>query len=147
MDTLPGTAGALRLEVGRLRQRESRRVFDVHVYLGTLGGDRDCFVVRRQDVPAMDAALRREVVFALLVNAPESMTSMWLTRPGPPEPFESDLAWLLAAEAAFAMHERVLASFHVITRYGWRDVRTGQQRTWKRLRLPSASATAAAPDA
>jgi hypothetical protein len=33
------------------------------------------------------------------------------------------------------MHGRPLDGFYVITRTGWRDVRTGERRVWKRLRL------------
>lgn len=124
----------LRLEVGRFRERESRRVFDVMVQVGVLGGERDSFVVRAQDLPAVDASLRVDVVSSLLEQGPGWGTA-WLVRPGTPEPHDLDLQWLAAARGAFGIHGRDLQGFYVITRAGWRDVLTGDSRTWKRLRL------------
>ncbi len=125
----------LRTEVGRFRTRESRRVFDVSVHVGVLGGDRDSFVVRAQDLPAVDAALRADVVSALLEDAPAEWRTAWLVRPGTPEPHDLDLQWLAAARTAFGMHGRALDGFFALTRTGWRDVRTDECRVWKRLRL------------
>jgi hypothetical protein len=125
----------LRLEVGRFRARESRRVFDVMLQVGTLGGERDSFVVRAQDLPAVDASLRVDVVDSLLEQSGGRWTTAWLVRPGSPEPHDLDLQWLAAARTAFGMHGRDLHGFYVITRAGWRDVLTGESRTWKRLRL------------
>jgi hypothetical protein len=125
----------LRREVGLLRQRETRRVFDLAVYVGTLGGPRDSFVVRARDLPAMDAGLRTDVVAELVEQTSDEQRLAWVVRPGHPEPHDADLHWFAAASAAFAVHGRPLEAFYVITRYGWRDVRTGRARTWKRLRL------------
>ena len=125
----------LRREVGQLRARETRRVFDVSVHVGVLGGERDSFVVRAQDLPAVDAGLRTDVVSALLDDAPPEWTKAWIARPGVPDLHDADLAWLAAAGAAFGMHGRTLEAFYALTRYGWRDVRTGQSRVWKRLRI------------
>jgi hypothetical protein len=133
----PGTDTRLllRQEVGRFRARESRRVFDVSVHIGVLGGPRDSFVVRAQDLPTVDAALRTDVVAALLEGAPASWRTAWLVRPGTPEPHDLDLQWLAAASAAFGMHARTLDGFYVLTRSGWRDVLTDESRVWRRLRL------------
>ena len=125
----------LRKEVGRLRERESRRVFDLAVNVGTLAGVHDSFVVRAQDVPAVDAALRIDVVSTLLDQAPPGTACAWVTRPGEPDPHDLDLEWLSATMVAFGIHARCLAGFFAITRGGWLDVRTGERRTWKRLRL------------
>ena len=125
----------LRAEVGLLRARESRRVFDTTVYVGTLGGDRDSFVVRARDVPAIDGAVRIDVVSALVERTADDHRSLWLTRVGTPDPYEQDLAWQRAARAGFAMHGRTLEGCFAITRYGWRDLLTGESRAWKRLRL------------
>ena len=125
----------LRQEVGLLRARESRRVFDVALTVGELGGERDSFVLRAQDVPAMDTGLRIDVVSSLVgQTAPEAVCA-WVTRPGVPHPHDVDLEWLSAAIIAFGMHGRELAGFYAITRTGWLDVRTGARRTWKRLRV------------
>lgn len=118
-----------------LRARESRRVFDVTVHVGRLAGDRDSFVVRAQDLPAVDAALRIDVLSALVAQTPAEAVHAWLARPGQPHPHDLDLAWLSAATVAFAIHGRPLAGFFAVTRAGWLDVRSGERRTWKRLRL------------
>ena len=125
----------LRQEVGLLRQRETRRVFDTVVYVGTLGGDRDSFVVRAADLPSIDGAMRTDVVSALVERTDDTLATVWLVRAGRPDAYELDLAWLAAARTAFAMHGRPLRGCFVVTRYGWRDVLTGESRTWKRLRL------------
>lgn len=133
----PGTdrRALLREEVGRFRARESRRVFDVSVHVGELAGARDSFVVRAQDLPAVDAALRIDVLSALLEDSPDGWRTAWLARPGTPEVHDLDLQWLAAAGTAFGMHARVLDGFYVVTRAGWRDVLTDETRVWKRLRL------------
>jgi hypothetical protein len=125
----------LRAEVGRFRARESRRVFDVAAHVGVLAGPRHSFVVRAQDVPAVDGALRTDVVSRLLEDAPASWCTAWLTRPGTPEAHDLDVAWLAAARTAFGMHGRPLDGFVVITRTGWRDVLADDAKVWKRLRL------------
>ena len=125
----------LRREVGLLRQRETRRVFDTVVYVGSLGGERDSFVARARDVPCLDAAVRADVLSALLERTPESLRTVWLTRAGRPDPYEQDASWFAAARTAFAMHGRPLHGCYVVTRYGWRDVVTAESRAWKRLRL------------
>ena len=125
----------LRQEVGRLRGRESRRVFDAAVHVGVLAGPRDSFVVRAQDLPAVDAALRTDVLSSLVEQAPSTWRTAWLARPGDPELHDQDLAWLAAARTAFGIHARPLEGFYVVTRTGWRDVLTDETRVWTRLRL------------
>ena len=118
-----------------LRARESRRVFDVAITVGGLATERDSFVLRAQDVPAMDIALRIDVVSSLVGQTGPEAISAWVTRPGAPHAHDVDLEWLAAAHVAFAIHGRELAGFYAITRSGWLDVPTGEQRVWKRLRL------------
>jgi hypothetical protein len=125
----------LRLEVGRLRERESRRVFDAAVHVGRLGGPRDSFVVRAQDAPVIDRGLRVDVVCALLDELDGSQAAAWVARPGVPEPQDADLQWLAAASFGFAAHGARLTGFYAVTRSGWLDLRTGEARVWKRLRL------------
>lgn len=126
---------ALRREVGLLRARESRRIFDALVAVGDLGGERQGFVVRAQDLPVADAALRTDVMCSLLTQVGQGPVSAWVARSGSPDPHDVDLAWLAAAIAAFGVHDRSLTGFYAITRTGWLDVRTGQSRVWRRLRL------------
>ena len=118
-----------------LRERESRRVFDVTVNVGIVAGERDSFVVRAQDLPAVDAALRIDVVSSLVAQTPPEAVRAWVTRAGEPHPHDLDLEWLSAATVAFGIHGRHLAGFYALTRSGWLDVRTGERRAWKRLRL------------
>ena len=125
----------LRLEVGRFRRRESRRVFDLAVHVGEPAGERDSFVARAQDLPVLDDALRIDVVSSLVEQTPETAAYAWVTRPGVPAVHDRDLEWLAAASAAFGAHGRGLAGFYAVTRTGWLDVRTGEHRVWKRLRL------------
>jgi hypothetical protein len=125
----------LRQEVGMLRDRESRRVFDVSVHVGQIAGERDSFVVRAQDLPAVDAALRIDVLSSLVAQSPADALTAWVTRPGEPAPHDLDLAWMAAASVAFGINGREADGFYAITRTGWLDVRTGERRTWKRLRL------------
>jgi hypothetical protein len=132
---------ALRQEVGLLRARESRRIFDATVGVGRLGGDvgdredRQGFVVRAQDLPAIDGSLRTDVMSALLEQTEAWPAAAWVARAGCPTPHDVDLQWLAATMAAFGAHGRALEGFYAITRAGWLDVRTGESRTWKRLRL------------
>jgi hypothetical protein len=125
----------LREEVGRFRERESRRVFDTVVHVGVLAGPRDSFVVRAQDLPAVDAALRTDVLCSLVEQAPPRWRTAWLVRPGTPELHDQDLRWLAAARTAFGVHARPLDGFYVVTRTGWRDVLTDEAQVWSRLRL------------
>lgn len=125
MGTRTDVIGLLRLEVTDLRARESRRVFDPVLYVGTLGGDRDSFVIRARDVPAIDRAVRVDVVDALLGRVGGHPRSAWLTRPGAPDLLDTDVDWMNAARAAFAMHGRTLSGFWVVTPRGFCDAATG----------------------
>ena len=125
----------LREEVGRLRARESRRVFDASVHVGRLAGPRSGFVLRARDTPAIDVALRVEVVSCLLEESPADWRTVWLVRPGTPERHDQDLGWWSAAGIAFGIHDRRLDGCFVVTRSGWRDVCTDETRVWARLRL------------
>ena len=118
-----------------MRERETRRVFDAAVHVGELAGPRDSFVLRAQDLPAVDTALRTDVVSSLVEQAPPGWRTAWLVRPGTPELHDQDLRWLASARTAFAIHDRPLDGFYVVTRNGWRDVMTDEIRVWRRLRL------------
>ena len=135
MTAMTEREAALRREVGLLRARESRRIFDATVVVGRLAGERQGFVVRAQDLPAMDVSLRADVMSALLVLNGTEPAAAWVVRAGCPTPHDVDLQWLAAATAAFGAHGRALDGFYAITRAGWLDVRTGKSRTWRRLRL------------
>jgi hypothetical protein len=125
----------LREEVGRLRQRETRRRFDPCIHVGELGGPRTGFVIAARDLPVMDVGLRVDVASRLLMEAPPTWSDAWLVRPGTAEQHDVDLQWFSALRTAFAMHSRSLEGCYVITRTGWRDVVNGETRSWVRLRL------------
>jgi hypothetical protein len=124
----------LRLEVGRLRQRERRRRFGPEVHLGEPGVDSVALRLEEVDGPALDAALRTDLA-ARLVGAATRGDTAWLVRPGAPDPHDLDLAWLAALRMAAGMHGVRLTRFFAVTRYGWLDVASGERRVWKRLRL------------
>lgn len=125
----------LRTAVGQLRARETHRRFDAVVHVGRLGSDHVSCPVPAGD-PVLDAGTRTEVVLRLLETRHEQgAASVWVTRPGEPDLQDSDLAWLSAAGRAFAAVGCRLDGFWSVTRTGWLDVRTGERRTWKRLRL------------
>lgn len=136
----PDVASALRQEVGEFRRGERRRRFPLGVHAGTLGGPRASVQVGWPEPASYDAALRLDMVDALLAQEADTPTGrrhvdVWLTRPGVPELHDLDLAWHAAARHAAGAHGLALAAFHVVTRTGWLDVLTGESRTWKRLRL------------
>jgi hypothetical protein len=130
----------LRTEVGWLRSGRARRRFPAALQVGRLAGPRRTAVLA--DASAYDAGLRADVVSRLLDRlppdgppGPRTGPAAWLSRPGDLEPQDVDLAWLAASQIAFAMHGRAPAGFYVVTRAGWLDLRSGERRVWKRLRL------------
>jgi hypothetical protein len=125
----------LRLEVGRLRAETSRRRFDPVVHVGMLGEAYRACRVPALD-PVVDAGTRTEVVLRLLEeDAEHTAACLWLARPGEPRLEDADLAWLAAAVRAFGVVGRQLEGAWAVTRTGWLDLRTGERRTWKRLRI------------
>ena len=125
----------LRTEVGQLRLRESRRRFPTTVCVGVLGGGRRRLSLEEDEAAAVDTGLRTDLVARLVEGAPAHWRTAWLERPGGPEPHDADAAWHAAAWRAFGLHDRALDGFFVLTRSGWADVRSGEHRTWVRLRL------------
>jgi hypothetical protein len=117
--------------------REPRRVHPPLLHVGWPGGPEDVFVVGPDE--DLDHALRTDVVAALLHtsrrHAPVTgaVPMLWLTRSGPLEVGDLDLAWLAAARSACAEAGLALMLV-VVTRRGWLDPRTGVRREWKRLR-------------
>lgn len=135
--TPPDIAALLRLEVARLRASESHGRFDTVVHLGRLGGAHARCAVSRADLAVLDAGTRTDVVARLLEARPDPAATAcaWLTRSGEPTVQDDDLAWLSAATRAYGVLGLRLSDFWTVTRTGWLDVRRGDTRTWKRLRL------------
>lgn len=127
----------LRRAVADHAAREPRRVYPPLLHVGWPGGPEDVFVVAPDD--ELDHALRTDVVAALLHtsrrHAPVAgaVPMLWLTRSGPLEVGDLDLAWLAAARSAGA-EAAVGLMLVVVTRQGWFDPRTGVRREWKRIR-------------
>ena len=105
--------------------------------MGTLGGGHRACTVPLADLPVLDAGTRSEVVWRLLdEGVPEEPgAQVWLARAGEPQLQDEDLAWLSATTRAFDSVGVTLEGFWSVTRTGWLDVRSGEARTWKRLRL------------
>lgn len=87
-----------------------------------------------------DHTLRTDVLaatFARSVRTARAATDdrvlVWLTRTGPLDLQDVDVAWLAAARAATAEAGLDL-TLVIVTRHGWRDPRSGTTTTWKRLR-------------
>ncbi len=127
----------LRRAVADHATRERRRVHPPLLHVGWPGGPEDVFVVTADEV--LDQALRSDVVAAMLHTARRhapvagSVPMLWLTRSGPLEVGDLDLAWLAAARSASA-EAAVELMLVVVTRQGWFDPRTDVRREWKRLR-------------
>ncbi|WP_231482670.1 hypothetical protein [Nocardioides sp. URHA0020] len=127
----------LRRAVADHAMRERRRVHPPLLHVGWPGGPEDVYVVRLDE--RLDHALRTDVVAAMLHTARRhapvagAVPILWLTRSGPLEVGDLDLAWLAAARSAGA-EAAVDLVLVVVTRHGWFDPRTGVRREWKRLR-------------
>ena len=117
--------------------REPRRVYPALLHVGWPGGPEEVFAAGPDD--ELDHALRADVVAALLHtsrrHAPVTgaIPMLWLTRSGPLDVGDLDLAWLAAARTASA-EARVDLVLVVVTRRGWFDPRSGVRREWKRVR-------------
>lgn len=107
------------------------------VHVGLPGAAVRRFELRR-DEPT-DHALRVEVVAAMLGRRPgpepwADAPWLWLTRSGELDLHDLDVAWLASARTAYAEAGADL-TLVVVNRRGWRDPRSGAQRTWVRLRV------------
>ena len=139
-------AAALRLEVWRLRRAQCRRVFAPRIHLGVPGTSTSAssdgvapLTASPWPPPAwLDAGVRADVcdrVVGAWTHRSAGAAYCWFTRPGTPDLHDEDLAWLAAARWAFDAHDLPLLGYWVVTRFGWRDPVTGQERRWKRLRV------------
>ena len=127
-----------------LRSGERHEAFAETLHVGELGGTHERCTVAPEDRPVLDAGMRTELVCRLLERlAARSQregwspgrATVWLTRPGEPTAQDTDLAWMAAADAACRESGAELDGFWAVTRSGWLDLRTGDTRTWRRLRL------------
>jgi hypothetical protein len=137
---------AWRAEVGAFRAGERRRRFPMGLHVGAPAGERRTAWVPWPVPREYDAGLRLDVVTGLLdglldglgtaaEDDPPAAAAAWVTRPGEPVLHDRDLEWYSAAVHAFAAYGVRLSTFRAVTRSGWLEVATGDQRVWRRLRL------------
>jgi len=129
-------AGLLRRAVLDHARGERRRVFAPVLHVGVPG-----LVTGRLELAdaaaseRLDHALRTDAVAAMLrrVRRPGPSALVWLTRRGPLEVQDRDLAWRSSALTA-AAEQALRTVFVVVDKHGWRDPGTGVGRTWVRAR-------------
>jgi len=126
-------AATLRRLVLAFKADERRRLFAPVLYVGDPAGQRQSYAVRADEV--LDAALRTEVVAALLLRVRERVPAplVWLTRSGELDAQDVDADWLAAALAA-TDEAGLPLTMVVVTRRGWWDPRSDVRREWRRLR-------------
>jgi hypothetical protein len=110
---------------------ERRRRFPAVFHLGSPGKP-PCGRVDESG-PALDDALRCELLAAMLRRCVPGPPMAWLTRPGDLAVQDVDLAWLRALIAVSEQAGR-RPHFVVVTRAGWLDPCTGTGRRWVRVR-------------
>jgi hypothetical protein len=142
--TVPGDGTAVpddrawRLEVGRFRAGCAQRTFPLAVHVGVPAGPRRSFEVPWPVPEGYDVGLRLDLLLGLVGSWSRDGSGSgcaWLTRQGVPVLHDQDTLWHAAAVRAFGALTVDLVAFRVVTKTGWLDVRTGESRTWRRLRL------------
>ena len=84
-----------------------------------------------------DHGLRVDVLTRLLTDCrccDAAHASLVHVRPGPHDPADLHLGWAAAAAVAGAIAGVEVTTAVAVSRWGWCDLRTGQQRSWVRLR-------------
>ena len=110
---------------------EPRRVHPPLVHVGVPGGAEAVLA----DVEPTYHGLRCDLVAAMLSRTSRGSATplVWLTRIGPLDVQDVDMRWLASARAAYAEAGLPLVMV-VVTRRGWRDPRSGESRTWVKLK-------------
>jgi hypothetical protein len=137
----------LRARVAALRTATQRRNFPGAVELvppdaraGTVP-----LAIWQYGAEPTDHGLRVDVLSRLLTDcrcrtagqaSPRASAEVSLVhvRPGHHEPADLDLGWAAAATVAGAITGVEVVTAVALSRWGWYDLRTGQQRSWVRLR-------------
>ena len=128
-----------------------RRVFAPLLHAGTPGGRNFTAPVRFEG--EVDQGLQVDLARVLIERArgAGAFSALWLTRSGSLDLHDLDAMWCAASVRA-CREAGVDDTFVVVTRPGWRDPRSGVERTWKRLRpsvgtgAPSGSAAPSTAD-
>lgn len=126
-------AGMLREELGLFVARIGiRRRLVPRLYVGAPGAER-LAVPDYAGTDARDAGWRADLVERAVAGV-ERPVCGWITRSGHLTPSDHDLAWAGAALVAFARHGLELPGFFVLNRHGWRDVLSGEEVSYHRIR-------------
>jgi hypothetical protein len=129
----------LRARVATLRSVTRRRNFPGAVELvspAAPAGTVPLAVWTYGDEPT-DHGLRVDVLTRLLTDCrcrDTAQVSLVHVRPGPHDPADLDLGWAAAGTVAGAIARVEVVTAVALSRWGWYDLRTGQQRSWARLR-------------
>jgi hypothetical protein len=139
-------AGWLRARVAALRAGTRRRQFPGTVEVvspDAVAGTRP-LAIWCYGAEHTDHGLRVDVLTRLLTDCrcrdPRdpvqacTRVSLVHVRPGPHEPADLDLGWAAATTAAGVIAGVEVVTAVALSRWGWYDLRTGQQRSWVRLR-------------
>lgn len=118
----------LRLRVGQLRAATQSRTFPTAVEVVGGPGWTDL------GAPSADHGLRVDLLCRLLAGHGGAAT-VAVIRPGPHERRDEDMAWARAALVAADVVGVSLTTVVIVSRWGWLDLASGEQRTWKRLRV------------
>ena len=136
----------LRARVAALRATTQRRNFPATVELvsPTARAGTEPVATWRYGAEPTDHGLRVDVLTRLLTDChcraehqdPRLSPQVTLVhvRPGAHEPADLDLGWAAAATVAGAIAGVEVVTAVALSRWGWYDLRTGQQRSWVRLR-------------
>lgn len=132
----PGTERMLRRAVLDHALAERRRLHAPVLHVGRPSGlprGRESVFPVRHDEPT-DHGLRSDIVAAMVKRTRHGdVPLVWLTRAGALDVQDVDVQWLGAARTAYGEAGLELCLV-VVNRHGWRDPRTGVERTWVRLR-------------
>jgi hypothetical protein len=132
----------LRARVAALRTATQRRNFPAAVELVTPAASpgAEPLATWRYGIEPTDHGLRVDVLTRLLTDCHSrtepvsTQVSLVHVRPGPHEAADLDLGWAAAATVAGAIAGVEVVTAVALSRWGWYDLRTGQQRSWVRLR-------------
>jgi hypothetical protein len=139
---VPELAAWLRQRVLRLRQATRNRVFASVLEIVPAAPQCES-AAPLADWPDAELAdtygLRVEVLLRLLDRVDRSQllrpeVALVQVRRGPTELCDGDLAWWAAALGTRGITEPGVVRAVTLTRWGWLDVVSAQQRTWNRLR-------------
>lgn len=124
---------AMTLQMRRLSARSGRRRrFETQVCIGEPDGE--MCEIATAGLRRLDVGQATDLVIRALESVDCDDPLVWIRRPGELEALDSDWAWCAAARMAFAVDDRRLRFFHVVTRHGWHDLLGGARTEWKRVR-------------